>query len=41
MPLMERFQIPATVRVSFGVYTQEKDIDALLSAIQLAKRLFA
>jgi len=41
MPLMERFQVPATVRVSFGVYNQEKDIDTLLSAIQLTKRLFA
>ncbi len=41
MPLMERFQVPATVRISFGIYNQEKDIDALLSAIPLAKRLLA
>lgn len=41
MPLMERFQVPATVRVSFGIYSDVKDIDALVSAIQLAKRLFA
>lgn len=41
MPLMERFHVPATVRASFGVYNQESDIDALLSAIHLAKRLFA
>jgi cysteine desulfurase/selenocysteine lyase len=41
MPLMERFQVPATVRVSFGVYNTEQDIDALIAAILLAKRLFA
>jgi cysteine desulfurase/selenocysteine lyase len=40
MPLMARFQVPATLRVSFGVYNQKKDIDALLSGIHLAKRLF-
>lgn len=40
MPLMERFQVPATVRASFGVYTQEKEIDALVEGILLAKRLF-
>lgn len=41
MPLMERFQVPATVRASFGVYSNESDIDALVAAIQLAARLFA
>lgn len=41
MPLMERFQVPATVRVSFGVYNNERDVDALIDAIKLAKRLFA
>lgn len=41
MPLMERFNVPATVRASFGVYNDESDIDALISAIQLARRLFA
>ncbi|MBX3708447.1 MAG: cysteine desulfurase [Gammaproteobacteria bacterium] len=41
MPLMERFQVPATVRVSFGIYNNEKDIDALIEAILLAKRLFS
>jgi cysteine desulfurase/selenocysteine lyase len=40
MPLMQHFQIPATVRASFGVYNTEKDVDALVDAIQLAKRLF-
>lgn len=40
MPLMERFQVSATVRVSFGIYNNEKDMDALIEAILLAKRLF-
>jgi cysteine desulfurase / selenocysteine lyase len=40
MPLMQYFQVPATVRVSFGVYNTEQDVDALVAAIQLAKRLF-
>jgi len=41
MPLMERFQVPATVRVSLGLYNQSSDIDALVAAIELAKRMFA
>lgn len=41
MPFMERFCVPATVRVSFGIYNQAKDIDALVSALHLAKRLFS
>ncbi len=41
MPLMERFNVPATVRASFGIYTNENDVDALFEAILLAKRLFA
>lgn len=41
MPLMERLQVPATVRASFGVYTNENDIDELVKAIHLAKRLFS
>jgi cysteine desulfurase/selenocysteine lyase len=40
MPLMQRFQVPATVRASFGLYNNKADIDALTSAIYLAKRLF-
>jgi cysteine desulfurase/selenocysteine lyase len=41
MPLMERYQIPATVRASFGIYNNEQDIDQLIEAILLAKRIFA
>lgn len=41
MPLMERLQVPAAVRASFGVYNQESDVDALVHALELAKRLFS
>lgn len=41
MPLMERLQVPATLRASFGIYNDESDVDALVSGIVLAKRLFA
>lgn len=41
MPLMQRLQLPATARVSLGIYNDENDIAALCSGIQLAKRLFA
>lgn len=41
MPLMQRLQVPATVRASFGVYTTHADIDALVAALKKAKRLFA
>lgn len=40
-PLMDRFKVPATIRVSFGVYNNEQDIDALIDGLQLAKRLFS
>lgn len=40
MPLMQRFQVPATTRASFGIFTNEKEIDALIQAIELSKRLF-
>lgn len=41
MPLMERFNVPATVRVSFGLYNNEQEVDALVGAILLAKRLLS
>lgn len=41
MPLMERLNLPATVRATLGLYNNEEDIDALVSGIHLAKRLFA
>lgn len=41
MPLMQRFNVPATVRVSFGIYNHPADVDALIAALQLAARMFA
>lgn len=40
MPLMQHFQVPATVRASFGIYNTLSDIDALFAGILLAKELF-
>ena len=40
MPLMERYHIPATVRLSFGLYNEESDIDALIYAIKEAERMW-
>jgi len=33
MPVMQRFQVPATIRASFGVYNHSADIDRLIAAI--------
>jgi len=38
MPLMERFNVPATLRASLGLYNHQQDIDVLVEAIYLAKR---
>jgi len=40
MPLMERFNIPACARASFGIYNDEKDVDALIEGIYAVKRWF-
>lgn len=40
MPLMERFQVPATVRVSFGIYNTVDDIDRLMNGLHTVMRLF-
>lgn len=40
MPLMERFNIPACTRVSFGLYNTHEDIDVLIAGLQEVKRLF-
>lgn len=34
MPLMERLKVPATARISFGIYNMKKDIDALVNGLQ-------
>ncbi|MBV8803093.1 MAG: cysteine desulfurase [Gammaproteobacteria bacterium] len=36
MPLMQRFNVPATIRVSFGIYNNTDDIDSLVTGINNA-----
>ena len=33
MPLMQRFNVPATIRVSFGIYNNRDDVEALITGI--------
>lgn len=40
MPLMSRLGIPGTARASFALYNSSADIDALVSGVQKAQRLF-
>ena len=40
-PLMEHLGIPATARASFGLYSSQDDIDALVRGIERARRIFA
>lgn len=40
MPVMEYFDIPATARASFGCYSRQSDIDALVSALHRAREVF-
>ena len=39
-PLMEHLGVPATARASFGLYSDETDIAALLRGIERTKRIF-
>jgi len=39
--LMDRFDVPATARASFGLYNSEAEVDALVDAVQTARRIFA
>jgi cysteine desulfurase/selenocysteine lyase len=39
MPLMARFQVPATIRISFGLYNTLEEIDVLVDALHKTKRL--
>jgi cysteine desulfurase/selenocysteine lyase len=39
-PLMDRLGLAATTRASFGVYSDESDIGALVAAVQAARRIF-
>jgi cysteine desulfurase/selenocysteine lyase len=40
-PLMDYLGVPATARASFGLYSTEADIDALLAGIARTRRIFA
>ena len=40
-PLMDKLDLAATTRASFGVYNDESDIDALVAAIKAAQKMFA
>jgi cysteine desulfurase/selenocysteine lyase len=39
-PLMDHLGVPATARASFGIYSDESDIAALLRGIERTKRIF-
>ncbi|AKH43288.1 cysteine desulfurase/selenocysteine lyase [Altererythrobacter atlanticus] len=39
-PLMDRLGVPATARASFGIYSDEDDVAALLRGIERTKRIF-
>jgi cysteine desulfurase/selenocysteine lyase len=41
MPLMQRFNVPATVRASFGIYNTKEDVDALIIGLDKVKTIFS
>ena len=41
MPVMEFFKVPATARVSFGLYNTESEVDALVAALHKTREMFA
>ncbi len=41
MPLMQALELDSTVRVSFGVYSDENDIDRLIQGLQKAERMLS
>lgn len=40
MPLMDRYQIPACVRASFGLYNSKDDVDVLIRGIEKVREVF-
>lgn len=40
MPLMERFNVPATVRASLAFYNTKEDIDALIRGLHQVRKIF-
>jgi cysteine desulfurase/selenocysteine lyase len=41
MPVMERFDIPATARASFALYNTHAEVDRLIAGIEKARKVFA
>ncbi|MBQ7489948.1 MAG: cysteine desulfurase [Bacteroidales bacterium] len=41
MPLMDRFNIPGTVRASFAMYNTKEDVDRLVEAVEKAKMMLS
>ncbi|HXP95077.1 MAG TPA: cysteine desulfurase [Telmatospirillum sp.] len=39
-PLMERFDVPATARASFGLYNNRADVDVLVAALRKVMEMF-
>lgn len=39
-PLMERLGVSATARASFGLYTNQADVDVFVQAVHMARKLF-
>ena len=39
-PLMDYLGVPATARASFGLYSTQDDVDALLAGIARTRRIF-
>jgi cysteine desulfurase/selenocysteine lyase len=40
MPVMERFQVPATARASFALYNNRTDVDRLIAGLRRALEIF-
>jgi len=40
-PVMDRFNVPATIRASLGVYNTREDLDALVRGIRKVQEMFA
>ncbi len=40
-PVMQRFNVPATVRASFGLYNTKQEVDALVAGIRKVREVFA
>jgi cysteine desulfurase / selenocysteine lyase len=40
MPVMDRFNVPATARASFALYNTKEEVDALFAAVRKAQEMF-